>query len=54
VVLIGVVGALLLGGPLLTLVIVPVISTVEIILRYVISRMTGTNPWEEEDTPAKV
>ena len=53
VVLVGVVGALLLGGPLLTLVIVPVISTVEVVLRYVISRMTGTNPWEDEKTPAE-
>lgn len=52
VVLVGVVGALLLGGPLLTLVIVPVISTAEMLLRYIISRMTGTNPWaDEEFTP---
>lgn len=44
-VLIGVIGALSVGGPILALVIVPVISTVEIILKYVFARMTGRNPW---------
>ncbi len=48
VVLIGVLGALMLSGGLLALVIVPLISSGEIILRYVLCRLTGDDPWEDE------
>jgi predicted PurR-regulated permease PerM len=48
VVLFAVIGALTLGGALLVLIIVPIISSVEVLLRYVISRLTGADPWERE------
>ncbi|TES93014.1 MAG: AI-2E family transporter [Anaerolineales bacterium] len=48
IVLVGVIGALTIGGVLLALVIVPLISTVEVFVRYILCRMTGTNPWPEQ------
>lgn len=48
VVLFAVIGALTLGGALLVLIIVPIISSVEVLLRYVICRLTGADPWERE------
>jgi predicted PurR-regulated permease PerM len=46
-ILIGVIGALTIGGALLALVIVPIISTAEIFGRYVMCRMLGADPWEQ-------
>jgi predicted PurR-regulated permease PerM len=54
VVLFAVIGALTLGGALLVLIIVPIISSVEILLRYLICRLTGVDPWDKlivEDLP---
>jgi predicted PurR-regulated permease PerM len=48
VVLFAVIGALTLGGALLVLIIVPIISSVEVLLRYLICRLTGADPWERE------
>lgn len=48
VVLFAVIGALTLGGPLLVLIIVPIISSFEILLRYLICRLTGVDPWDNE------
>jgi predicted PurR-regulated permease PerM len=48
VVLFAVIGALTLGGALLVLIIVPIISSVEIFLRYVICRLTGVDPWDSD------
>ncbi len=48
VVLFAVIGALTMGSALLVLIIVPIISSVEVFLRYVICRLTGGDPWDEE------
>jgi predicted PurR-regulated permease PerM len=48
VVLFAVISALTLDGALLVLIIVPIISSVLVILRYLISRLTGADPWEKE------
>jgi predicted PurR-regulated permease PerM len=46
VVLFAVIGALTLDGALLVLIIVPIISSVIVVLRYLISRLTGADPWQ--------
>lgn len=48
VVLFAVIGALTLDGALLVLIIVPIISSVIVVLRYLVSRLTGADPWENE------
>jgi predicted PurR-regulated permease PerM len=52
VVLFAVIGALTLGGVLLVLIIVPIISSGVVLLRYLICRLTGVDPWEKEKTKA--
>jgi predicted PurR-regulated permease PerM len=47
VVLFAVISALTLNGALLVLIIVPIISSIIILLRYLLSRLTGTDPWEK-------
>jgi predicted PurR-regulated permease PerM len=48
VVLFAVIGALTLGGALLVLIIVPIISSVIVVMRYLIYRLTDADPWEKE------
>lgn len=48
VVLFAVIGALTLDGALLVLIIVPLISSIIVVLRYLFSRLTGADPWEKE------
>ncbi len=47
VILVGVIGALTIEGALLALIIVPIISTVEILWRYVLRRLAGVPPWPQ-------
>jgi predicted PurR-regulated permease PerM len=52
VILVSVLGALTLGGGLLALVVVPVIRSVGEIVRYLISKLSDQDPWEEaKDRP---
>jgi predicted PurR-regulated permease PerM len=47
VILVSVIGALTLGGGLFALVVVPMIRTVGVILRYLISKLSDQDPWED-------
>lgn len=49
VVLFSVIGALTMGGLLMVLIVVPVISSIGTILRYVKSRLVGEDPWEAQE-----
>ena len=49
VVLFAVIGALTLGGVLLVLIIVPLISSVGVILRYVRCKLIDENPWKAQE-----
>ncbi|MBE0409596.1 MAG: AI-2E family transporter [Anaerolineales bacterium] len=44
-VFVAIIGALVLAGVLIALVIVPIIRTVEILGRYALNRIMGTDPW---------
>lgn len=50
VILISVLGALTISGGLLALVIVPLISSVGVILHYLLHRLSDMNPWEEHES----
>jgi hypothetical protein len=45
VVFVAIVGALVLAGVLVALVIVPIIRSLEILGRYTLHRILGVNPW---------
>jgi len=47
VILISVLGAVMLSGPLLALVVVPVISSAGVILNYIVRMLSHVDPWEE-------
>lgn len=46
IVLVGVIGGLTLGGVILALIIVPLVSSMIIILRYMTRQIIGVDPWE--------
>lgn len=46
VILVGVIGGLTLGGVVLALIIVPLVSSVIVITRYTIRQIMGVDPWE--------
>ncbi len=46
IVLVAVLGALMLGGPVLALVIVPVISSAGVVLAYITAKVTDNDPWK--------
>lgn len=49
VILVSVLGALTLGGGLLALVVVPLISSVGVILRYLVARLSDADPWKDNE-----
>ncbi|MCB2178683.1 AI-2E family transporter [bacterium] len=51
VILISVLGALTLGGGLLALVVVPLISSVGVLLRYLLARLSDADPWKDNEEP---
>jgi len=50
VILISVLGALTLGGGLFALLVVPLISSVGVILHYLLHRLSDMDPWEEHES----
>ncbi len=50
VILVSVLGALMLGGGLFALLVVPLISSVGLILHYLLHRLSHMDPWEEHDS----
>jgi predicted PurR-regulated permease PerM len=51
-VFVAIVGALYLAGVVMALIIVPLISSIEIVCRYLFRRILGLDPWEDEPQPA--
>ncbi len=47
VILVSVLGALTLGGGLLALVVVPLISSAGVIIRYLLARLSDADPWQD-------
>ena len=47
IILVGVLGGAALGGALLALVVVPLISTVGVVLNYILKKLAGEDPWAE-------
>jgi predicted PurR-regulated permease PerM len=47
VILVSVLGAVMLSGPLLALVVVPVISSAFVVLNYIVRMLSNVDPWEE-------
>ncbi|MBN2043528.1 MAG: AI-2E family transporter [Anaerolineales bacterium] len=47
VILVSVLGAVMLNGPLLALVVVPLISTAGVILKYILRMLSNVDPWDE-------
>jgi predicted PurR-regulated permease PerM len=54
VILVSVLGAITLGGGLLALVIVPLISTVGVLLQYILRKLSDADPWEEDKDPIDI
>ncbi len=48
VILVSVLGAVMLSGPLLALVVVPLISSAGVVLNYVVRMLSNVDPWEED------
>ncbi|MEJ2487611.1 MAG: AI-2E family transporter, partial [Anaerolineales bacterium] len=48
VILVSVLGALTLGGGLLALLIVPVISSTGVLLQYIVRKLSDVDPWRED------
>ena len=48
VILVSVLGAVMLSGPLLALVVVPLISSAGVVLHYVVRMLSNVDPWEED------
>ena len=47
IVFVAIVGALALAGVVVALIIIPIISSLEILGNYIFRRILGQNPWEE-------
>jgi predicted PurR-regulated permease PerM len=52
VVFVAIVGALALAGVVAALVVVPLISSVRVLARFLLRKVMGENPWAEEETQA--
>ncbi|MEJ2758954.1 MAG: AI-2E family transporter [Anaerolineales bacterium] len=51
VILVSVLGALTLGGGLLALLVVPLISSTGVIIRYLLARLSESDPWRDSPEP---